>query len=79
MQSILRTLLIFMLVLSPCSAPARIIETEEYCTTLGGCGYRTSCASACITPAVGFALVILAAMIATGLQNRGGHAHQHCH
>ncbi|MEX1012517.1 MAG: hypothetical protein WDZ27_02370 [Waddliaceae bacterium] len=54
-------------------------DRQEYCTDIGGCGYRDSYASCCITPAVAFGAVALGVIIAVAFHNnKGAHDHVHC-
>jgi hypothetical protein len=61
------------------TSPLSKLHAYEYVTDTGGCGYEDCCRSVCIVPAIGFAALMLAGIIAVGLQNRshGGHNHSH--
>lgn len=49
----------------------------EYCTDTGGCAYEDAYQSCCIAPAIAFALVAIAGIIAVGVHNRSGSSHTH--
>jgi hypothetical protein len=56
------------------------LEAREYCTDAGGCAYEEAVQSCCMVPALTFAIVAIAGIIAVGVQNRGGgHGHGHAH
>jgi hypothetical protein len=52
-------------------------DAIEYCTDLGGSAYEDSYQSCCIAPAIAFALVAIAAIIAVGVHNRSSSSHSH--
>lgn len=56
------------------------LDAREYCTDAGGCAYEEAVQSCCMVPALTFAIVAIAGIIAVGVQNRGGHhGHGHSH
>ncbi|HEY4831623.1 MAG TPA: hypothetical protein VIH61_03585 [Waddliaceae bacterium] len=56
------------------------LDGREYCTDAGGCAYEEAVQSCCMIPALTFAIVAIAGIIAVGVQNRGGHhSHSHAH
>ncbi len=56
-------------------------EAIEYCTDTGGCAYEEAYESCCIAPAIAFALIAIAGIIAVGVHNRGdgGSSSIHAH
>lgn len=54
-------------------------EAVEYVTDTGGCGYEDCCRSICIIPAIGFAALMIAGIIAVGVHNRSSSGHGHSH
>ena len=64
-----------------CSAMLCLHTSEgvEYCTDTGGSAYEDSYQSCCIAPAIAFALVAIAGIIAVGVHNRSGDTHGHSH
>ena len=58
-------------------------DAVEYCTDTGGCAYEDAYQSCCIAPAIAFALIAIAGIIAVGVHNRSSsshnHNHSHCH
>lgn len=55
------------------------VNAREYCTDTGGCAYEDAYQSCCIAPAIAFALVAIAAIIAVGVHNRSHSSHDHAH
>ncbi len=62
-----------------CTAMLSFSSSEgiEYCTDTGGCAYEDAYQSCCIAPAIAFALVAIAGIIAVGVHNRSGSSHSH--
>jgi len=56
------------------------INAREYCTDTGGCAYEDTYQSCCLAPAIAFALIAIAGIIAVGVHNRShsDHAHMDC-
>lgn len=63
-----------------CSAMLCMSSSDaiEYCTDTGGCAYEDAYQSCCIAPAIAFALIAIAGIIAVGVHNRSGCSHAHC-
>lgn len=54
-------------------------EAIEYCTDTGGCAYEEAYQSCCIAPAIAFAIIAIAGIIAVGVHNRGDSSSIHAH
>lgn len=67
------------IVLLTCSSMLCMHSSEgiEYCTDTGGCAYEDAYQSCCIAPAIAFALVAIAGIIAVGVHNRSSSSHSH--
>ena len=57
------------------------LDAQEYCTDGGGYGYVDAHRACCVTPAVAFALVALAGIVAVAFHNSkdGGNGQEHVH
>ncbi|ADI37967.1 putative membrane protein [Waddlia chondrophila 2032/99] len=64
-------------ILLTCSSMLCLNTSEgiEYCTDTGGCAYEDAYQSCCIAPAIAFALVAIAGIIAVGVHNRSSSSH----
>jgi hypothetical protein len=60
------------------SSPSNI-QARECCTDAGGYAYEDVANSCCLIPAVVFAVVAIAGIIAVGVQNRSHSGHGHAH
>lgn len=59
-----------------CACPPKT-QAREYCTSTGGAAYESAYQSCCIAPAIGFALLAIAGIIAVGVHNRHHSSHSH--
>lgn len=67
------------IVLMTCASMLSMQSSDgiEYCTDTGGCAYEDAYQSCCIAPAIAFALVAIAGIIAVGVHNRSSSSHSH--